>query len=331
MTSKDISMMKIRCYLCPKVTDMHKDLPLGQYLMLARDDTNVKNICEYLKVHEKGQDDYDKMKMSNRCATISCICEDGTRKDSSVLVRNPLIVVDIDQDDNPCLRDGNSRMELFYRLFKIKCCYAAGISCSGKGIYLIIYIGHNIDDFDFKGAFFALEKEFMDADIKIDKKCKNISRLRYASSHDLLIKSASIEIEPYLRRVEKEQERIEPSLHYYGNSFGCSPREILSEVVTMLIEGGFRADDYNSWISCGFALQPLGTLGLELFDRISQASNKYGGFNEVAKKYSELYKPSVTENDCYAKFYAIAKRILGPGYYFEAQRRILHRKIYSTK
>ena len=65
MTSKDISMMKIRCYPCPKATGMHKDLPLGHYLMLAHDDTDVKNICEYLKVHEKGQDDYDKMKISN--------------------------------------------------------------------------------------------------------------------------------------------------------------------------------------------------------------------------------------------------------------------------
>ncbi len=258
------------------------------------------------------------MKISNRCATISCICEDGARKDSSVIVRNPLIVVDIDRDDNLRMQDERFRMDLLHRLFSISSCYAAGISCSGKGIYLIIYIGHNYSDSDFKGAFAALEQEFLDANIKIDEKCKNISRLRFSSSHELMIKHASIDIEPYLKRIEKKQDRIEYPVHYFGDSFGCTQHEILYEVITMLIESGFKADDYNYWISCGFALQPLGRLGLELFDRISQASDKYGGFSEVSKKFSELYNPSVTENDCYAKFYAIAKRLIGPGYYYEA-------------
>ncbi len=317
MTSKDISMINIRCYLNPQNTTTQRDLSLGHYLLIAQDDTEVKEICSYLLNHKKEEDGYKETKLRNRCATISCICENGKRKDSSVVVRNPLIVVDIDQGDNPQMQDDKFRKNLLGNLFNARSCYAAGISCSGKGIYLIIYIGHNYDDNDFKSAFAALEKDFAAVGIKIDEKCKNISRLRYASSHELMIKDASVEIEPYLKRGEIKPYRMEPT-HYIGNSFGCTQNEILYEVITMLIESGFKADDYNYWISCGFALQPLGSLGLELFDRISQASDKYGGFSEVSKKFSELSNPSVTETDCYTKFYSIAKRLIGPGYYYEA-------------
>jgi hypothetical protein len=64
-----------------------------------------------------------------------------------------------------------------------------------------------------------------------------------------------------------------------------------------------------------------------MFDRISRASAKYKGYDESAKKFSELSDPTITENDAYCKFFSLAKKYIGPGYKYEAQRRVLEKKM----
>lgn len=327
MLAKHISAMTIRAYPSPMNTSLYRDISLGEYIMTCKSDPYIIDICSYLETHDKETTEYKSKKTSNRCATISCICSDGTRKDSTVVKRNPLIVIDIDLDDNPKMKDADYRMRLLNGLSLIPSAYAAGLSCSGKGIYVIIYIGHNYDDEDFRAAYEALEEEFLESGIIIDEKCKNISRLRFASSHDVLVKKPGKDILPYDRRIYREKPVYDKKPEIYSSvSMGITNPEILSEVIDMLIEKGFRADGYNYWISCGFALQPFGSDGLDMFDRISRASAKYNGYDASAKKFSELYDPTITENDAYCKFFSLAKKMIGPGYKYEAQRRILEKK-----
>lgn len=330
MLSKNISSMPIRCYPSPMNTGTYRDISLGEYLLSCKSDEYVKGICDWLSAHKKTDDGYAERKTANRCATISCVCGES-RKDSDVQRRNPLIVIDIDCQDNPRMSSYEYRSELLQRLALIPSAYAAGISCSGKGIFIIIYIGHNYSDDDFKGAYKALEEEFAESGIIIDEKCKNISRLRFASSHDVLIKKPTTDIPAYEKRVIEEKSDLPGIVMNTGASLGVSKYEVLSEVIDMLIERGFHADGYNSWISCGFALQPFGTLGLDLFEKISRASGNYDGPASVQKKFGELQDSSITENDCYMKFFGLAKKLIGPGYYAKAEARVLERKVKLKK
>lgn len=324
--------MIVRAYPSPKNTKLFRDISLGEYLLTCKDDAYIQDICEWLHNHKKGDDGYEEKKKSNRCATISCICADGSRKDSAVVKRNPLIVIDIDMDDNPKLKEEDARISMLEDMILIPSAYAAGLSCSGKGIYVIIYIGHNYDDDDFRAAYDALEEDFAEQGIIIDEKCKNISRLRFASSHTMYMKKPNKDIVAYDKRIYREKPSFEKHREVFSHdSMGVSKPEILREVIEMLIEHGYRTDKYNPWISCGFALQPFGSDGLEMFRRISEVSDKYKDYEDVVKKFGQLADPTITENDAYMKFFWLAKKIIGKGYYLEAQRRALEKKIAKKK
>lgn len=94
------------------------------------------------------------------------------RNADSLTSTTNLICIDIDAKDNPDISDLKERVaENPYVLF---CAHSAG----GKGYFCIIQIA---DHKKFLGHFLSLERDFKRAGIVVDKSCKDISRLRYAS------------------------------------------------------------------------------------------------------------------------------------------------------
>lgn len=104
------------------------------------------------------------------CITTSCVC--GSDK-SDIKTINNIICVDIDKKDNLTIID---RVPALIK--QLSCVAYFSKSVSGTGYYCLVPIKHT--DL-FKQHFNALQKDFADMGIIIDKSCSNANRLRYYS------------------------------------------------------------------------------------------------------------------------------------------------------
>ena len=107
------------------------------------------------------------------CATFS-----GTfskRNAKNLLEHSGLICIDIDGKDNPEITNMN---QLKKQLAKLPYVLYAGLSVSGKGVFVLIPVAHTDKHL---GHFLAIEDEFKAMGINIDPSCKDITRLRFRS------------------------------------------------------------------------------------------------------------------------------------------------------
>ena len=144
-------------------------------------------------------------------------------------------MLDIDLKENPRLESNEYKNNLMEGLMRWPYIYAVGTSCSGKGVFAIVLLSSNKNRQDFLGAFNALEEDFPNVNIILDKQCKDVTRLRIASSDPILIKPPTEEILPYQRRVVKESKIL--SLPHLVTA-GTDHDEVLAELIDMLISHG---------------------------------------------------------------------------------------------
>lgn len=269
MRSSEIGNMWVSCYRGCYDRNVAGNLLLSEFLgSECCDDPRLADRVASLRSMTKGTPEYDDMKKSIPCATISCLCNKWRSKEN-VIKRNPLIVIDIDLKDNPRLESCEFREKLKKGLIRWPYIYAVGTSCSGKGLFAIVLLSSNNNQLDFLGAFSALEEEFSHVNVVIDKQCKDITRLRIASPDPILVKAPSEEIIPYQQRIIKDVEKsVLPRLI----TAGANQHEILSELIDMLVSQGYSTDNYDEWIKDGFLLQSIGQSGFEMFLRISRSS-----------------------------------------------------------
>lgn len=276
----------------------------------------VKAQTATLRSLEYGTDAYKNYKKYNMFAvTISSMCGERRRKDH-VDKRNPLICIDVDLKENPKLEDESYRKYFMDTMFASPYVYAVGTSSSGKGIYIIVYIGSNVDDDDFTAAFLSLEDRFKRGGIEIDKNCKDINRLRIVCSDPVMIKPADADISPYTFRLEVEK----PEIHFrpiQSMICGRTKHDVFLAVMDRLISSGFTTDSYNEWCNVAFALHGVPE-GLELFERISSQSCDYKGHGEVVKKWHETDNSRFTTDGTYAYFFKAAREKFGANYFSEA-------------
>lgn len=99
------------------------------------------------------------------------------RKANTLQEHSGIICIDIDAKDNP----GISTTAMKEIVAKLNSVLYAGLSVSGKGICVYIRI---LDPTKHKLHFNALEVEFKELGLKIDKSCSDVSRLRIYSYDD---------------------------------------------------------------------------------------------------------------------------------------------------
>ena len=321
MRAEIIGKMKVRCYETVDANSNFKDFTLYDYLMTCTRDKVVTDVCTKLKNMDKSDPSYSFIKKRNRAATISCISP--SRKDADTSLRNPLICIDIDAKENPKMTDPD---ELAKRLVKSPCVYCSGVSCSGKGVYVIVLLSSNTDNDDFRASFEALEADFRASGVIIDAQCKNVSRLRFASAYEPYLKPWKDNVQPYEFRRFKEKTVQHISVLGRQTYLGIEKIKILKEIVRMLIVAGYRADTYAEWLQIGFLTYPLGEDGFQIFDAISSVSAGYKGSDSVRKKFEQVSDSQRTERDCYVYFFGKAKKMIGPGYMYTAAANILKNK-----
>lgn len=116
--------------------------------------------------------EYKRLKLQLPMFTVSCLCG-SSAKDLDKYTK--IICVDIDEKDNP----QKSIEELRKKVNNLPYTLYSSLSVGGKGLYILVAIDG--EEKDFLPHFKALQYEFSQMGITIDKSCKNLNRLRVIS------------------------------------------------------------------------------------------------------------------------------------------------------
>lgn len=124
---------------------------------------------------------YNAMKDKMFAFTPSCVCKGETLKKENVTHINNIIAIDIDASDNPTLSVEQMK-QIVKQLPYVRYC---SLSVGGKGIFCLIpFLKEYANKDNFKEVFNALQKDFGEMGITIDKSCSNYNRQRYVSYDD---------------------------------------------------------------------------------------------------------------------------------------------------
>lgn len=211
-----------------------------------------------------------KRELSYRIPTVAISGRFSSRKESGLEAPSGLIAIDIDFKDNieimPSVRD------ILTGLDYVAYC---GRSISGDGYYAVIRIENPKH---FKQHFFALEEEMKSRGIVIDKACKDITRLRYASYDD------NYYYNPNATTYYWETEEVVPTSKHqrtkkkmYTTTSTKTNKEIIEEAISFFKSRSVSMpDDYNTWFTTGMALNStFGEEGRTYFHEFSKLSDKY--------------------------------------------------------
>ena len=236
------------------------------------------------------------------CCTISGLFE-GERKASLVTETNPVICVDIDK-----IPAGITIEELKKEVFELPYVFYVSLSARGEGIFALVYYNKKND---FLRTFKALERDFKDLDIEIDKACKDICRLRFVSwdEHPLEKEEVDMYDEEIIEAFDMPQ--FDQHLEYHSYAQHLFDDYFTYKTIKYLINYcGYRANEYQDWLIDGFRLATFGEYGYHLFMLLSNVSE---GFNlsAVEKKWKECVKTTQMTKDCLAYYYGEAKKRLG--------------------
>lgn len=214
---------------------------------------------------------------------------EGERKRENIREFTNLICIDIDKKDNE-----KSMEEVFEILKSLPYVAFAQKSCSGQGYYAIVPIkyGHNHLE-----HFLALEEDFAQMGIVIDKACKDEVRARFFSYDP--DRYVAEKCEAYVRRAMPRAKSAEVAVstatkppRFSVPSYSSSPEKLMAKL-NKACEGIETYDvcpSYPVWFEVGAALaNELGEDGRRYFHQLSCG---YEGYDpeEVDKKFSDILK-----------------------------------------
>jgi hypothetical protein len=227
-------------------------------------------------------------------AQLPAITPSGTfskRRDDGLLAHSGFICIDIDLKGNEQIRNYAQLKEQLSRIKQVAYC---GLSVSGNGYFALIPIAYPEKHLQ---HFLALEAVFAKIGIRLDEKCKNLSRLRgYSWDADPYINHQAT---PFTGLLEKHQLPSKPILHArpsyqamppMGNTDAERVEALLQTIEAKNLD---LTEDYNYWfaIACNFAAT-FGESGRQYFHRVSAFHPKYNPgdcdhkFDEALKKTS---------------------------------------------
>ena len=231
---------------------------------------NCGKIMSIRKMYEEDPTKAKKMKADNLpCITVTGGFNECRRVDLAKKL-NPIFVIDIDKADNPDIEDWN---ELKKKVASLPYVFLTSYSCSGRGVYAMIYFDINVDVAKMSNALY---EDFKQMGIIIDKQCKDITRLRFISYDDNILIRQN-EIEMYNKELEIEQPVI---TNTYG-SINESDAFIYQAIYHLITKCNYRSNRYAEWLQDGFRLATFGDLGYILFMLLSMRSDN---FDEQAAK-----------------------------------------------
>lgn len=222
------------------------------------------------------------------CPTITPSGQFSVRDSKGLISPSGLICIDIDLKDN-----GSVVMEKVPDILRglPYVCYASK-SISGDGYFALIQIENPNH---FKQHFFALEEEMKSYGITLDKSCKDITRLRFATYDKEYYYNPYAT--PYYLEVDTTRpvERTQSSTFVSSSTFSEEDR-VKREVAFIRNNNISLPDDYNTWFKLAMSLSTLGENGRKYFHELSSMSRKYDKY-ECDNQYDEVLSHYSDDNE----------------------------------
>lgn len=214
------------------------------------------------------------------------------RRADSLIEPSNVICIDIDGKDNPSISNTDEMKKIVSQLPFVWYC---GESVSSTGVYCLIkYKDYTLH----KEYFKALQQDFEEIGLIIDKSCSDICRLRIVSYDERPYINLNAEI--YEKSVDSPRPNNQISiedvfispLEYGGMSNAVSVIKSSTEVVECLMKAIDLSVDitavYDDWFCIGCVISSIfKESGRELFHKISQFYPGYT-YAECDSKYSSI-------------------------------------------
>lgn len=217
-------------------------------------------------------DEREKLKKSLPMATISGLFSNYST--NGLVEHSGLLCIDIDAKDNP----GVDIEALKKNLSTVPQIAYIGLSCSGKGLFVIVPIAFTNCHAQ---HFAAIKDYFSSKGINIDSGCGDITRTRFVS----------FDPTPYVNEKAikftktKFVEHRPPSQPIGNNTIDL----VMDYCRTIEATGKDITDKYNDWFRVGAALASLGEAGRTPFHMVSR---QYSAYNEAKteRKFNSILR-----------------------------------------
>lgn len=277
--------VEVSCYKGAS-DNIGKSIKLKDFLFTDR----FKGIAEDIrqKATPEERHEYKKAKVHDIPAiTISGLF--NIRESKGLISPSGLMCIDIDHKDNT--------PEIMAKVPSILkslpyVCYSAK-SISGDGYFAIVPIEN---PYHFRQHYFALEEEMKSYGITIDKSCKDITRLRFATYDD------EYYYNPFASSFYLEVDTTQPLDRKQSNQFVSSSTHsdedrVKGEIEFLKNNSISLPDDYETWFKLAMSLNSsLGENGRKYFHELSSLSNKYDKY-ECDNQYDEVINHYSGDNE----------------------------------
>ena len=196
-----------------------------------------------------------------------------TRKADNLVAHSSLLCVDIDKKDNV----GVTWFDEWHHIPQIL--YAAH-SVRGEGWFAIFHIAYPEKH---RAHFEALQRDFANSGLIIDKSCKDVSRMR----------TISYDPDPYVNEDATLYTKVwvEPKPTYHSScTYSGEDIEQVEKCCKLITDRGIDITaTYDDWFHVGASLASLGERGRNLFHLVSSQNAKYKA-TETDKKFDNLLR-----------------------------------------
>lgn len=191
-----------------------------------------QDICLKLRNLPYKSPEFEKLKKELPALTVSGLFKERNVK--GLIKHSGFICVDFDGLENA----GDFKEKISKDAYT----YAAFISCSGKGVAVLV----KIDGKKHLEAFLGLQQYyFQKHEAVMDVSCKDVSRARFVSYDPYLYLNESSE--KFQDYVKLNKERKVPTVVFVQNDFDLIVKEIVARRINI-------APSYHDWLRCAFAL-----------------------------------------------------------------------------
>jgi hypothetical protein len=233
-----------------------------------------KEVAEQIRCGATAEERHDiKKQLYNQIPAVTVSGRFSQHKSDHLIEASGLICIDIDRKDNVDIMPQVPSI-----LQKLKYVAYCGKSISGDGYFAIIPIENPKH---FKQHFYALEEEMKSYGIVIDKSCKDITRLRYASydADGYYNPNATTyywELDKEAKAATNSKEKVTKK-RLSPTSSSMTDAEMVGKQLELLKSSSSTIpDDYGTWFKVGMALNSgLGEDGRTYFHEFSKLSDKY--------------------------------------------------------
>ena len=255
----------------PNVTDTTgTEVNLKDFILSGK----YKEVAEQIRCGVTADERHDiKKQLYNQIPAVTVSGRFSQHNSEHLIEASGLICIDIDWKDNVDIMPQVPSI-----LQKLKYVAYCGKSISGDGYFAIIPIENPKH---FKQHFYALEEEMKSYGIVIDKSCKDITRLRYASydADGYYNPNATTyywELDKEAKAAKSSKEKVTKK-RLSPTSSSMTDAEMVGKQLEFLKSSSSTIpDDYDTWFKVGMALNSgLGEDGRTFFHEFSKLSDKY--------------------------------------------------------